>query len=62
MINFDCKKCIHFPVCKYKEVAASAINIHNKRNKEDEVLKQKLECIYFRSSAVLIKWRMEKYE
>lgn len=55
MINFDCKKCIHFPVCKYKEVAASAINIHNKRNKEDEVLKQKLECIYFRSSAVLIK-------
>lgn len=47
MINFDCKKCIHFPVCKFKDEASSEIEVYNNRIGENELFKLNLECKYY---------------
>ena len=47
MINFDCKKCIHFYVCKFKDEASSEIEVYNNRIGENETFKLNLECKYF---------------
>lgn len=52
MINFDCKKCIHFPVCKFKDEAAEEINAYNARIGENETFKLNLNCKYYAHVAV----------
>ncbi len=47
MINFDCKKCIHFSVCKFMNDALSEIEAYNNRIGENETFKINLECKYF---------------
>lgn len=47
MINFDCKKCIHFPVCIFKNAADDEIKEYNSRIGENEIFKLNLECKHF---------------
>ncbi len=52
MINFDCKKCIHIPVCKFKDDAASEIESYNNRIGENEIFKLNLNCKYYATITV----------
>ena len=47
MVNFDCYKCIHHPVCMYKQEVAIAIELHNKRSINDKVYRAALNCKYY---------------
>lgn len=51
-INFDCQKCIHAPVCMFKDEAASEIEAYNNRIGENETFKINLNCKYYGSVSV----------
>lgn len=47
-VNFECKNCIHFPVCELKHEAEDLINECGiNRIKEDESFKINLNCKYY---------------
>ena len=53
MINFDCKKCIHFPVCAIKTEAIDIIESYDKSGtKESESFKVILNCKYYTNITV----------
>lgn len=52
MINFDCKKCIHFPVCVFKPEAIDEIKAYNSRIGENETFKLNLNCKYYANITV----------
>ena len=45
-INFECKKCIHFPVCVFKPEATDEIAAYNSRIGENETFRLSLDCKY----------------
>lgn len=47
MINFACKKCIHFSCCMFKTDAAREIEVFNNRIQENEPFNIKLSCNHF---------------
>lgn len=51
-INFDCKKCIHSPVCMFKNEAAEEISAFNNRIGENERFKLDLNCKYYGNISV----------
>lgn len=51
-INFDCKKCIHAPVCMFTDEAAGEIEAYNNRIGENETFKLNLNCKYYASISV----------
>lgn len=52
MIKFDCKNCIHFPVCKFKDDAACEIETYNNRIGENEMFSINLNCKHYASISV----------
>lgn len=46
-INFDCKNCIHFPVCVLRPEAAEQIEAFNANVSKSESFEVSLNCKYY---------------
>lgn len=53
-INFECKNCIHFPVCAIRSEAAEILKSYdNVKISESESFKVSLNCRYYEYKSVI---------
>lgn len=51
-VNFDCKKCIHFYVCIFKDEATEEIKLYNSRIGENKTFKLNLNCKHYANISI----------